>query len=127
MRREDILHAVPLVCVMVLKGCVLVLLTVMIVGAELNSPCQAALVMCWAGEEKKHSTHTHTHNSSYHNKSNQPEPLFWFTEGVYAQHEADSVMMTRGNCLCRVYKFTLSAVWAQVIAFQIATSILVIM
>lgn len=38
LRREDILHAVPLVCVMVLKGCVLVLLTVMIVGVELNSP-----------------------------------------------------------------------------------------
>ncbi len=34
LRREDILHAVPLVCVMVLKGFVLVLLTVMIVGVE---------------------------------------------------------------------------------------------
>lgn len=43
LRREDILHAVPLVCVMVLKDRVLVLLTVMVVGVELNSPCQAAL------------------------------------------------------------------------------------
>lgn len=60
LRREDILHAVPLVCVMVLKGFVLVLLTVMIVGVELNSPCQAALVMYWA--IKKKDT---THKSSY--------------------------------------------------------------
>lgn len=60
LRREDILHAVPLACVMVLKGFVLVLLTAMIVGVELNSPCQAALVMCWAIKEK----HT-TRKSSY--------------------------------------------------------------
>lgn len=60
LRREDILHAVPLVSVMVLKGCVLALLTVMIVGVELNSLCQAALVMYQAIKEK----HT-THNSFY--------------------------------------------------------------
>lgn len=59
--REDILHAVPLVCVMVLKGCVLVLLTVMIVGVELNSPCQAAAVMYRAIKERRaadSSSHT---------------------------------------------------------------------
>lgn len=60
MRREDILHAVPLVCVMVPKGCVLVLLTVMIVGVELNSRCQAALVMYWAIHDRDT-----THSSSY--------------------------------------------------------------
>lgn len=62
LRREDILHAVPLVCVMVLKGCILVLLTVMVVGVELNSPCQAAPVTYWAIKEK-HSTHSSSYTA----------------------------------------------------------------
>lgn len=65
LRREDILHAVPLECVMVLKGCVLVLLTVMVVGVELNSPCQAALVTYWVIKEK----HTTPLMQPYHNIS----------------------------------------------------------
>lgn len=61
LRRKDILQAVPLVCVMVPKGCVLVLLTVMIVGVELNSPCQKVLVT-----SERHST-----DNSYHTAISQ--------------------------------------------------------
>lgn len=56
LHREDIIHSVPLVCVMVLKGCVLMLLTVMVVGVELNSPCLAGLVTYWTKKQKTHHT-----------------------------------------------------------------------
>lgn len=61
LRRKDILQAVPLVCVMVPKGCVLVLLTVMIVGLELNSPCQKVLVV----------SKRHTPDNCYHTAISQ--------------------------------------------------------
>lgn len=67
LRREDILHAVPLVCVMVLKDGVLVLLTVMVVGVELNGPRQAALGTYWPIKQK----HTSPLIQPYRYMSNQ--------------------------------------------------------
>lgn len=95
LRREDILHAVPLVCVMVLKGCVLVLLTVMVVGVELNSPCQPMLVTHWTIKDK----HTTPLMGPYHSISRSF--CSGFIDGGNVQYRTNSVMMTPGYCFCK--------------------------
>lgn len=77
LRREDILHSVPLVCVMVLKGCVLMPLTVMVVGVELNRPCQAGPVTYWAMKQKHTTLNSPDVGISQHIKPTQDIALLY--------------------------------------------------
>lgn len=92
LRRKDILQAVPLVCVMVPKGCVLALLTVMIVGVELNSPCQKY----WSYQ--KDTPQTTPIIQRYHNTSTNQYFVLLMGHSAWGKFSNDDTWYNNGLC-----------------------------